>query len=225
MKVEVQGPRLSGRRVRLWHEDYLVYRYLWPNLVQTVHAALRSVAKISPKVLDVGCGNKPYRDLFGDAWYIGLNYSRANATPDVIGDALALPFADASFDLVFATQVLEHLPEPATFLKEAFRVLNPGGVLILSCPFYWPLHEEPYDFFRFTKYGLAHMLRSANFEDPVILADGGGWAQAFLALGLQLPYRLRAFRILTNLAGASLDRWFRNEGSTANYTLHAKKRA
>lgn len=223
MNESTRSDRLSRRKLKIWSEDYLVYKFLWPHLAEAISASRAIIAKDHPRVLDVGCGNKPYLDLFGGAEYVGLNYSREHANPDVLGDAMHLPFADSAFDIVFSTQVLEHLPEPAAFLSEAFRVLTSGGVLIVSCPFYWPLHEEPYDFYRYTKYGLVHMLAKAQFTEPVVLADGGGWAQAFLAIGLQLPSRLRALRVATNLLGLLLDKHFGNAGSTANYTAWARK--
>lgn len=223
MKLDDTGQRLSRRKLKLWSDDYLVYRYLWPNLENAIDVAFSEISKATPKVLDVGCGNKPYSDLFRGTWCVGLNYSTANATPDVVGDAMNLPFADESFDIVFSAQVLEHLPQPGRFLKEANRVLMPGGLIVLSCPFYWPLHEEPHDYYRFTKYGLNFLLKATGFESPTILADGGGWAQAFLSIGLQLPRYLRILRIFTNLAGAILDKYFGNENSTANYTLWARK--
>ena len=223
MRKKKANSRLSTRQLKIWHEDYLVYRYLWPNLDHTIQKALQALGKDLPIVLDVGCGNKPYQDWFGDSMYVGLNYSIANAEPDVVGDAMQLAFANESFDLVFATQVLEHLSEPSMFLEESFRVLRPGGIIILSCPFYWPLHEEPHDYYRFTKYGLAHLLKLAKFRDPEIIADGGGWAQAFLAIGLQIPYRLRFLRIITNVLGLALDRVLGKESSTSNYTLLDRK--
>ncbi len=131
MRKKKANSRLSTRQLKIWHEDYLVYHYLWPNLDHTIQKALKEIGKDLPIVLDVGCGNKPYQDWFGDSMYVGLNYSIANAEPDVVGDAMQLPFANESFDLVFATQVLEHLSEPSMFLEESFRVLRPGGIIRL----------------------------------------------------------------------------------------------
>ena len=81
--------------------------------------------------------------------------------PDIVTSVCSMPmFEGASFDAVFMMEVLEHVPEPQQALSEIRRVLKPGGRLILSVPFIFPLHEEPHDYYRYTKYGLAYMLRA-----------------------------------------------------------------
>ena len=74
---------------------------------------------------------------------------------DYVCDLAAIPVDDARFDHVRLTQVLEHLPEPATVLAELRRVLKPGGTLWLTAPLFYAEHERPYDFFRYTPFGLA----------------------------------------------------------------------
>src|SRR4030095_5709220 len=74
-------------------------------------------------------------------------------------DAQALGLADAVFDVVLCTEVLEHLPEPQRALDEMFRVLKPSGTLLLTTRFLFPIHDAPHDYFRFTKYGLRYLLR------------------------------------------------------------------
>jgi len=117
-----------------------------------------------PLVVDVGCGERPYADFFEGAYYVGLNYGMDDASPDIVGDAQQLPLKSNCADIVFSTQVIEHVPHPEKLVREAFRVLKPRGVLLLTGPFYWPLHEEPHDFYRFTRYGFEHLLVSAGFE-------------------------------------------------------------
>jgi SAM-dependent methyltransferase len=76
-----------------------------------------------------------------------------------------LPVDDATFDAIINTQVLEHVPEPASVLAELHRVLKPAGRLFITAPFVWYLHEEPYDYYRYTSHGLRHLLVSAGFGE------------------------------------------------------------
>ena len=77
----------------------------------------------------------------------------------IVGDAQALGLAGASFDIVLCTEMLEHVPEPQRAVDEMWRVLKPGGLLLLTTRFLFPIHDAPHDYFRFTKYGLRHLLR------------------------------------------------------------------
>jgi SAM-dependent methyltransferase len=215
--------RLQRRKAHLWSGSYLAHRYLWSNLEAAVRQA-KAELPVGPRVvLDVGCGNRPYADLFSDCRYIGLNYSARDACPDVIADAMRLPIATGTVDLVFCTQVLEHLPKPWRFLEECHRVLKTGGWMILSAPFYWPLHEEPYDYFRFTRYGLQDLVLSAGFTRCEIKADGGDQARFWLSAIHASPKWLR--RILQfpfNVLGVVLDKLFFSAEFPANYTLLAR---
>jgi SAM-dependent methyltransferase len=145
----------------------------WLDPFHIVHATLeqglaRHRAQIRGRVLDIGCGKKPYRRLFPSAtYYVGTETNRTftpGSRADVTALGEALPFAAGAFDAVVCTEVLEHVPEPGDFLREVFRVITPGGVLLLTTPQTWGLHEEPYDFYRYTKYGLAYLFRKVGFE-------------------------------------------------------------
>jgi SAM-dependent methyltransferase len=109
--------------------------------------------------LDVGAQNGPYAELFPNRLGVDIRHGRGVR---VLTDAQALALVSASFDVVVCTEVLEHLPEPQRAIDEMFRVLRPGGTLILTTRFLFPIHDAPHDYFRFTKYGLRHLLR--NFE-------------------------------------------------------------
>jgi SAM-dependent methyltransferase len=173
--------RLRVRKLKFWSQDYLVYKYLWRDIELSIKQGKDFLYDESKKIktLDVGCGNKPYRDLFDDCEYNGMDYSDTGAEPDIIGSAMEMPFEDESYDLVFSTQVIEHLTEPQQMVNECYRVLKPKGVLILTGPFYWPLHEIPNDFYRFSRYGFENLLNKAGFQDIAIIANGGTWAQIF----------------------------------------------
>ena len=118
-------------------------------------------------VLDAGAGRAQYRDLFAHARYETADFlavpGKNYAAPEYVCDLTAIPVDDGRFDHVVCTQVLEHLPEPARALGEFHRVLKPGGRLWLTAPFFYGEHERPYDFFRYTQYGLRHLLEGAGF--------------------------------------------------------------
>jgi SAM-dependent methyltransferase len=119
------------------------------------------------RVIDVGAGDAPYRELFEEQAYTTLDRAETphSGEVDFIGHAEAIPAAAHTFDAVVCTQVLEHVPAPLDALKEFHRVLVPGGVLIATVPFAWEEHEAPYDFYRYTRYGIAELASSAGFTE------------------------------------------------------------
>jgi SAM-dependent methyltransferase len=216
--------RLSQRRLNIWRQDYLAYKYLWPNIEWAIQKSLAEVNSEKPFVVDIGCGRKPYRELFGDCIYKGIDYTTEDSLPDIIADATAIPIDAQTVDIVFSSQVIEHVPNPQAMVNECFRLLKPGGVLILTGPFYWPLHEEPYDFHRFTKYGFENLLKIAQFSSWDIKPDGGDWAQIILSINLKMShFILIPIRILLNLIGITLDTFNKSYKNPANYTVFAKR--
>jgi SAM-dependent methyltransferase len=162
--------------------DWLLQRHLDRDL----SAALASFA--TGRVLDVGCGGRPYEGrLPAGARYVGVDAPASRAShPDSWALAESLPFAAGRFDLVLCTQVLEHLPDPAAATEEMARVLRPGGVLVLTAPQTWCLHEEPFDYFRFTRYGLGQLARDAGLEPVEVRRQGGFWAVAGISFIMHL---------------------------------------
>lgn len=152
---------------------FLPRRALW--------RAMGSAAQIATgRLLDVGCGNKPYRPLFTQiSEHLGLELdtseNRESKRADIYYDGHTFPIADRSVDTALCNQVLEHIFNPEQFLAELFRVLRPGGVLILTVPFMWPEHEQPHDCLRYTSFGLRDRLEQAGFrlESQSKLTRGG----------------------------------------------------
>ncbi|MGE5500015.1 MAG: class I SAM-dependent methyltransferase [Syntrophothermus sp.] len=99
---------------------------------------------------------------------------------------MELPFKSRAFDSAVSFQVMEHLPEPLEFLKENFRVLKPGGYLLITTPFMWGEHEAPYDFYRYTRYGLKYLAEKAGYEVVSIIPDTKFWATHVLRLNYYL---------------------------------------
>ena len=136
---------------------------------KSIWEAMVSVStQIKGKTLDVGCGTKPYAEIFKCADYIGMEYdspiSRAKGLADTYYDGKKFPFSDNSFESLISNQVLEHVFNPEEFLQECNRVLKPGGIFVLSVPFVWEEHEQPYDFGRYSSFGLSHICQKNGFE-------------------------------------------------------------
>jgi len=123
--------------------------------------------RLSGNLLDVGCGSKPYRELFSVETYTGLDIdsenSRKRAIADAFYDGEKFPFSNAAFDCVLCNQVLEHVFNPSEFLGEINRVLPSGGLLLLTVPFVWDEHEQPYDYARYSSFGLKSLLERGGF--------------------------------------------------------------
>jgi len=109
------------------------------------------------RTLDIGCSIARYARYFPNR--VGLDLV-ARPGVDVVGDAHDLRmFRDGEFECVLCTEVLEHLHTPAQAIAEMHRVLAPGGTLVLTTRFIFPMHDTPHDYYRFTKYGLQHLFR------------------------------------------------------------------
>lgn len=124
---------------------------------------------IKGHVLDIGCGLKPYRDLFDSKKYIGIDvenegHSHKKEDIDFFYDGKIIPFENNSYDNAVCFEVLEHVFDPDLFLLEIKRVLKPDGHLLLTTPFIWNEHEIPNDYGRYSSYGLKYLLEKNGFE-------------------------------------------------------------
>ena len=124
--------------------------------------------RLQGRILDFGCGSKPYRSLFETDNYTGLDFenpghSHKNENVDVYYDGRKIPFENESFDSIFSTEVFEHIFNLEEILPELNRVLRPGGLILVTCPFAICEHESPNDFARYSSYGLKHLMEKNGF--------------------------------------------------------------
>lgn len=224
--------RLQARGVPPWRADWLTHHHLARALRRAMADALRALG--SPggaglMALDLGCGQRPWHALFGRARCLGVDISTEGARPDLLAGGHALPFAAGQFDLVFSSQVLEHVPDDAAVLAECARVLRTGGELVLSVPFYWPLHEEPHDHRRFTSHGLQRALPAAGFEVVDIMADSGSLTMVVAAALELLPRRrglwlpMAPLVLAANAMALALQPLSRDRRSTLNWVVRARR--
>ena len=229
--------RLNNIDIDINHSLYLHYKAYHSDLF----SALEQFAK--GKTLDIGCGNKPYQKKLPAAVtsYRGCDIMQSSdECVDVICPANQIPLQDAGFDTIISTQTIEHVEDHQGLVNEAYRLLKKDGYFILSGPMYWPLHEEPYDFFRFTKHGFSYILEKAGFKIISINANGGKWAVAGQALIHALYptiYNIKGFkgkviRTVSKIFGGikTLNRLFHyidnkvpDHVNTMNYVIVAQK--
>ncbi len=209
--------------------------------------ALLDLKNLTGRVLDVGCADRWVARVLDPACdYIGLDYPATGgalyrAKPDVFADAASLPFSSESFDAVVMLEVMEHLRDPERTLRALVRVLRPGGTLVLSMPFLYPIHDAPFDYQRLTGHGLERDLQSAGLELNRLdrmggaletaglltcLALAGGLIDALKAHSARLAWAplIVATIPVVNLVAALAQRLFPEwSGMSQGYWLVAKK--
>ena len=141
-------------------------------------AAFSASLSTGARVLDAGAGEGNYRDRFKAQRYCGLDLGVGDGAwdyskLDVLGDLSLLPFRDGAFDATLNVVTLEHVREPARVLEELGRVLAPGGRILLIAPHEWEEHQQPHDYFRYTRFGLRYLLERAGFQDICVEPVGG----------------------------------------------------
>jgi SAM-dependent methyltransferase len=116
------------------------------------------------RILDYGCGGSPYRTLFPNSDYVRADFTPCEGLDFLLPSDSSIPAPYTSFDMVLSTQVLEHVPEPFHYIAESFRVLKPGGSLLITTHGLFEDHGCPYDFQRWTADGLRRLLEQTGFR-------------------------------------------------------------
>lgn len=153
---------------------------------------------------DLGCGESPFREFFlchADK-YIGVDWAGSyhDTNADVAADLnKPLPLESDIADTVVSISVMEHLCEPQVMLNEAYRILKPGGFIILHVPFMWQVHEAPYDFYRYTCYGLRYMFGKAGFSEIEVNSASGFWSMWTLKFNYQSTRLIRGTWVVRKL--------------------------
>lgn len=166
-----------------WLRDHLpafARRYVM-HFEAAIEEAVSGFAASLPRdarLLDAGAGEGNYKHYFSAQRYCGLDLGIGDqqwnySSLDVVGDLSEMPFRDGAFEACLNVVTLEHVKDPARVIREISRALQPGGRFLLIVPFEWEEHQQPHDYFRFTRYSLAYMLDQAEFEEVSIAPVGG----------------------------------------------------
>jgi SAM-dependent methyltransferase len=217
-------PQRAGwkKRLNAWRKRSPFNPY-WIELrwLRRVTESLASQARGA--MLDVGCGERPYEELFAPhvSRYVGLEYPPVadNLHPeiwqklelirgvvDVWGDGQRMPFRSGMFDTVLALEMLEHVADPDACLAEIARVLRTDGTLLLTVPLVAPLHQWPFDFYRYTPRGIEAMLLRRGFAIEQI-TPRGNFASATGATLSHWLLRTLGSRKLNHDGSVELSRW------------------
>jgi len=219
-----------GKRVRNvknenspWHPAYLQLKF-----------AIISVKKYfeninSGIICDFGCGDKPYKVFCNkEVQYIGIDIDRDNDNADIFASVCdRIPLADDFADYCVSFYVLEHVAEPQKKVLEMYRILKKGGEIFMLVPLYWEEHEKPYDFFRFTRFGIEYLLKKGGFKDINITPLNG----VFSIVGINIVKKINSFYLLKPLVPCiNLLFYFlgkqtikKDSGNVMTYAVTAKK--
>lgn len=221
----------------LIHPFYIIRKSLLENV-------RKFSGSLSGRMMDFGCGSKPYKSLFKISEYVGVDYENeghphTNEEIDVFYDGKTLPFEDQYFDSVLCSEVLEHVFELDATLKEINRVMKSGSNILITCPFVWNEHEVPFDYARYSRFALkdilnrngfeiTHFAKSGNFMTTItqlkilyfFTAFGKRWSGFFLS---RWTFKF-LFVLIPNLTGLFLSKLFPlNDSLYLNNVLVAKK--
>jgi SAM-dependent methyltransferase len=192
--IVIKGDQIPNLKPTKNHPDRHIVNFYLYDLAD--YFLTKFIPYYKGVMVDLGCGEAPYKEFFLQYvdQYIGVDWTNSylNIKADVISDLnerVALPNKCA--DVVISISVMEHLHNPQRFLKEAYRILKDDGVFILQVPFQFYVHDEPYDYFRYTPYGLNYLLQKAGFREIEIYPAGGFFTMWLLRLNYFLSRAIK----------------------------------
>ncbi len=196
--------------------NYLILMSLSREIQKSIKKFV--TGRTSSLIIDAGCGSKPYYPYFAPycSEYIGIDMDE-NSLADIRAPAEALPFQDSSADLVVSLQAAEHFQDPEGAVHEFYRILRPGGLLLVSTHGFWGEHGYSH----WTKKGLERLLSA--FQILEIVENGYAILSLFQLINLLIPSYLKFVIPLTNILGFRLDQIKPKRGLTLNYLVIASK--
>lgn len=213
------------RNPRIIQNDYLMLSRLSSILTGFIGRNFDQEKEI---VLDLGCGKKPYQPFFQekDCTYIGVDIQRSGLA-DIICVGEYLPFTDNVFSAILCSQVLEHVSEPTSLIKECQRVLKKNSFFFLSTHGTWPIHGAPHDYWRWTEYGLRKLFK--DFKEVEIKSCGNSIVSILQLLEIYVPHSFSG-RFITfplNALGNFVDKLHKLNSLiptiSTNYVVKARK--
>jgi len=157
-------------------------QFLDLQLKTIVGCLSKELPRLSGKILDIGAGECPWKYLLGNkAVYQGIDIQSASefgmkqSSEVIYYDGVTIPFLPNEFDAALCIEVLEHTEDPAMFLAEAFRVLKPGGIFILTVPWSARVHHLPFDYHRFSPLQLERLFKQSGFSNFRIQVRGNNF--------------------------------------------------
>lgn len=200
------------KKISINHSNRKAHNWLIYNMIDKI--LLKNANLYKGVIYDLGCGERPYESFFLQYTdrYVGVDWSNTPHTlrADIIADLnKPLPIEADVADVIISISVLEHLCEPQVMLKEAHRILKSEGSIFLQVPWQWWIHEAPYDFYRYSPFGLKYQFEKAGFTDVQIQPTAGYFSTTVLKFNyftlrlIKLPKPIRAV-----LKGLFIPFWF-----------------
>ncbi len=169
--------RISRERIERELANSSEWCYFSPAILAQYLAVIPQIKRYARgKTIDLGCGFMPFRKYLKDmvTVYHTLDIYPRSSEVTYVGDIQNMSMIpSSSYDCAICLEVLEHIPHPLQAIREIYRILRPGGVLIFSVPYLSRIHDQPHDYFRFTAYGLSLILAEGQFNIVQIAPRGG----------------------------------------------------
>ena len=180
------------------------------NMLTAIELLTKKYVKKEMTVIDIGCGTKPYRSLFPkNVNYIGVDCV-CNSDEDVLAYAWKIPLKSQSADIIFSTFSLEHINELDATEKEISRLLKKNGQLFITVPFVFPEHETPYDYWRFTRFGVQSIFKKYSimekFDDEGYLPTIAVLNNLLFQAAIKEPTICKVFFIINNATTLFIDK-------------------